>query len=303
MTLPRHVRLSEEVAQALTEGAPVVALETAVATHGLPAPYNLQVAREMEDEIRESGATPATCLIFNGELLIGTSADQLAVACRSQDTQKASVRDLGAVIQAGGSAGLTVSASLAAAHIAGIRVFATGGIGGVHADIGRTGDVSADLFGLARTPVVTVCSGAKSVLDIPRTLEQLESYGVPAFAYRTEWFPAFYLTSSGSRAPRLEDAAHAACIALTHWELGVSSSLVVGNPVPASHAIAQQDWDAWLARALQSATEADIIGKEVTPYLLARVAEYSAGSTVAANLALLRSNAALAAEIAVAMGL
>jgi pseudouridylate synthase len=299
-SLPSQVCLGDEVALALQAGQPVVALESAVITHGLPEPQNLEAASCMAEAVRARGAIPAICLVHESLLWIGADLDRAAAVARNPKREKASVRDLGIAIATGAAAGLTVSATLFAAALARIQVFATGGIGGVHAPVG-SGDVSADLLQLSRSPVVTVCSGAKSVLDIPRTLEFLETAGVPVFSYRTRDFPGFYLLKSGAYAPVLSSPDEVARAARMQWELGLTTGLVLGNPIPAHEQIAEDDWRDWLQEAQSSAEREHIQGKAVTPYLLDRVASLSGGRTVQANIALLESNAILAAEVAVAL--
>lgn len=276
-----------------------MALESAVITHGLPEPRNLEAAECMADAVRAHGAIPAICLVDESLLWIGADLQRATSVARNPTREKASVRDLGSALATGGAAGLTVSATLFAARLAGIRVFATGGIGGVHAPAG-SGDVSADLLQLSRSPVVTVCSGAKSVLDIPRTLEYLETVGVPVFGYRTPDFPGFYLSRSGVSVPMLASPDAVAGVARAQWDLGLGTGLVLGNPIPSHERIADREWQEWLQDAQTSARQNRIQGKAVTPYLLDRVATLSAGKTVRANIALLESNAALAAQIAVA---
>lgn len=276
-----------------------MALESAVITHGLPEPRNLEAAECMADAVRAHGAIPAICLVDESLLWIGADLQRATSVARNPTREKASVRDLGSALATGGAAGLTVSATLFAARLAGIRVFATGGIGGVHAPAG-SGDVSADLLQLSRSPVVTVCSGAKSVLDIPRTLEYLETVGVPVFGYRTPDFPGFYLSRSGVSVPMLASPDAVAGVARAQWDLGLGTGLVLGNPIPSHERIADREWQEWLQDAQTSARQNQIQGKAVTPYLLDRVATLSAGKTVRANIALLESNAALAAQIAVA---
>jgi pseudouridine-5'-phosphate glycosidase len=298
---PEVVRISAEVRQSIADGRGVVALETAVVTHGLPPPANLDVLSAMEEAIRAEGAVPAVCLVQDAYLWIGADTDRVAVAARDAARQKASVRDLGAAIARSISAGLTVSATLFAARLAGIRVFATGGIGGVHLGAAQTGDISADLLQLARVPIITVCSGAKSVLDIPRTLEFLEMAGVPVFSYRSSHFPAFYLRQSGVQVTSLESVEEIARVAKTQWSLGHEAGLVIGNPIPTDAALDPEEWATWLDAANDAAARDAIQGKDVTPYLLDRVAGYSGGRTVAANVALLINNARLAAQIACAL--
>jgi pseudouridine-5'-phosphate glycosidase len=299
--LAAAIEVSQEVTAALAEHAPVVALETAVATHGLPTPHNLDALASMKREIEQEGGTAAICLALDGKLCIGASLNLVAQACRDRDKQKASVRDLGYVLAKRIPGGLTVSGTLPAASLAGIRVLATGGIGGVHRGAEVSGDVSADLYQLARSPVITVCSGAKSVLDIPRTLEMLETLGVPVYSYRTPRFPAFYLESSGQSTAYLESTTEIARVARAHWGLGNSSGIVIGQPLPAERALSQAEWDALIDRAHGEATHAGVQGADVTPYLLAHVAEASSGATVRANLTLLQHNARLGAQIAAAL--
>ena len=256
----------------------------------------------MEKKIHAVGAVPAICLVQRRRLVVGATLDQLAEVDQAPNKRKAGVRDLGEVIAQALPAGLTVSATLFAAHAVGIQVFATGGIGGVHHGAEVSGDVSSDLYQLARTPVVTVCAGAKSVLDLPRTLEYLETLGVPVVTYRSSYFPAFYLTSSGIETAGVESADEVAEIARVQWALRNAAGLVVGNPLPAAGAIPAKLWEEWADRAYASAGRDGIHGTAVTPYLLDKVATYSQGETVRANLALLFGNARLAAEIAVSLG-
>jgi pseudouridylate synthase len=300
-SLPPPVQLGDEVAAGLEKHRPVVALESAVMTHGLPEPYNLEAAEAMAEAVRAQGAVPAICLVDESRLWIGAELERAAAVARNPRREKASVRDLGAAIFLGSAAGLTVSATLFAASLVGIRVFATGGIGGVHAPA-SSGDISADLLQLGRSPVITVCSGAKSVLDIPRTLEFLETSGVPVFSYRTTDFPGFYLSTCGVSTPVLSSPHEVAGVARTQWELGLHRGLVLGNPLPERERIPDEEWSEWLQQAQLEAERDRIQGKRVTPYLLDRVAALSEGRTVRANLALLRSNASLAAEVAVALG-
>jgi pseudouridine-5'-phosphate glycosidase len=293
--------LGENVRAALADRSAVVALESAVVTHGLPEPHHLEAAAAMAGAIESTGATPALCVVRGGVLYVGASLEDAAAVSANPAREKASARDLGRVIATGADAGLTVSATLCASHAAGIRVFATGGIGGVHLGAEETGDISADLLELSRRPMVTVCAGAKSVLDIPRTLEFLETASVPVVGYRTDRFPAFYLRDSGLPVACLGDAGTLALAAQTQWELGSTAGMVVGNPIPAEVAIAPERWRAWLDDARACAERDGVRGQMVTPYLLARVAELSAGQTVRANIALLVNNARLAAEIALAL--
>lgn len=293
--------VAEPVRRALDSAQPIVALETAVVTHGLPAPHNVEIVQAMEAAIRAQGAVPATCLAAGGCLLIGADDTDVAALAADAERQKASVRDLGRVLATRAHAGLTVSATLFAASAAGISVFATGGIGGVHRGVTESGDISSDLTQLRRSPVITVCSGAKSVLDIPRTLEFLETEGVPVVGFGIDTFPAFYLTSSHAQIPSVASAAQVASLARAQWGLGYDAGVVVGNPIPAHAAIPPELWNTWMDQAMKDARAAHVSGPAVTPYLLTRVAEHSDGRTIRANLALLEHNASVAGAIAAAL--
>jgi pseudouridine-5'-phosphate glycosidase len=298
---PQAVRIGDEVAEALKSRSAVVALESAVLTHGLPDPRNIDALRAMDEAVRRVGAVPAVCVTHAGAVWIGATSAMAEEVSADPAREKVSVRDLGRATALGISGGLTVSATLHVARLAGISVFATGGIGGVHVGAEITGDVSADLLQLARVPVITVCSGAKSVLDIPRTLEFLEMSGVPVYGFKTDRFPAFYLTESGHPAVTVASAADVARIARSSWSLGLDAGLVVGNPIPQESAIDPTQWAEWMQAATEAALRDRIVGRDVTPYLLGYVADASGGVTVDANIALLRSNAAVAGEIAVAL--
>jgi pseudouridine-5'-phosphate glycosidase len=298
--LPACFRVTDEVASALEANEAVVALESAVLTHGLPVPQNIQAMAAMERAVRDAGAVPATCVVRDGRLCIGVTPEEIEAAAQDPGREKASVRDLACVLVGGGVAGLTVSATIFGAQIAGIRVFATGGIGGVHAPAALA-DVSADLLQLSRSRVITVCSGVKSILDIPRTLEALETLGVPVFGYRTDTFAAFYLESSGHPVPEVRSCAEVTRIARAHWRVGLRSALVIANPISQAEAISPDDWSQWLAEAQDAAVKLGIRGKALTPYLLETLATISRGRTVRANLALLEGNARLAGEIAASL--
>jgi pseudouridine-5'-phosphate glycosidase len=298
-----YVQIGEAVRHALHAKQPIVVLETAVVTHGLPHPHNLEAAAGMAGAVEAAGAVPAICLVEGGRLCIGATLEQAERVARHPQRQKAAARDLGAALASGAPAGLTVSATLFAAGLIGAHVFATGGIGGAHVGAEETGDVSSDLVQLSRTPVITVCSGAKSVLDIPRTLEFLETAGVPVFGYRTTWFPAFYLRSSQLPVPALHSPEEVGRVAQAQWGLGYEAGIVVGNPLPAEEAIGEEEWRGWLDAARAEAQRDGVRGKDVTPYLLDHVAAYSEGRTVQTNLALLERNARLAAEIATVLRL
>ena len=299
---PEALKIHEEVADAFAEGRPVVALETNVLTHGLPFPQSLETSLGMESAIRATGATPATVAILRGELTVGVSAaeqERLAQAPEGS-VQKCSRRDLAPVIARGGDGATTVASTMMAADAAGIAVFATGGIGGVHR--GEPFDVSADLSELARTPVAVVCSGAKSFLDLPNTIEVLETNGVPVLGYQTDTLPAFFQRSSGLRIDgRLDDPGEAARVIQAHRQLGVQNGLLITVPVPEEDALSAADAERAIASASREASERGIFGKKLTPYVLTRVGELTAEGSLRANVALLLNNARIGAEIAIAL--
>ena len=292
----------EEVATALNEGRPVVALETNVLTHGLPFPQSLETSLGMETAIREAGATPATVAILRGELYIGVSAaeqERLAQA-PGGSVQKCSRRDLAPVIARGGDGATTVAATMIAAHAAGISIFATGGIGGVHR--GEPFDISADLTELGRTPVAVLCSGAKSFLDLPNTIEVLETNGVPVLGYQTDTLPAFFQQSSGLRIDgRIQDAEEAARIIHAHNQMGFGNGLLITVPVPEADALSAADAERAIARASREANDRGIYGKKLTPFVLTRVGELTASGSLRANVSLLLNNAQVGAEVAIAL--
>jgi pseudouridine-5'-phosphate glycosidase len=291
--------IREDLAAALQAGRPIVALESTVIAHGLPRPQNLETARKMEAAVREEGAIPATIAIIEGSLVVGLSSDQLATFAATDAIAKVSRADLAALRAARQTGATTVAATMLIATRAGIRVFATGGIGGVHRGAELSFDISADLPEIARTPVAVVCTGAKAILDLPRTLEMLETLGVPVVGYRTNTFPAFYVEDSGlPLQSRVDTAAEAARLMQIQWELGSSSGIVFCNPPPSASALRKQEVDAWIAQALQSAVAEGIRGKAVTPYLLDFLAKASCGQTLETNIALLVHNARVAAQIA-----
>jgi pseudouridine-5'-phosphate glycosidase len=293
--------VAEEVLDALKNHRPVVALESTLIAHGLPWPLNLETAQDAEDAVRAEGAIPATIAVFDGVPMIGAAKADLLTLAKSSGVVKASRRDLSMLVAQKRTAATTVSATMFLAHRAGIRIFATGGIGGVHRNAEKTGDVSADLIELSRTPIAVVCAGAKSILDLPRTLETLETLGVPVVGYRTDTFPAFYLQSSGERvSARVDSPDEAAAVLSAHWQLD-GAGVVLAHPVPAEAALDPEEWDAALAKAEQLAATDNVRGQNVTPFLLARVAELTEGRSLRANQALILANARLAAQVARAM--
>lgn len=296
------LHLRPDLASALESRRPVVALESTVITHGLPRPDNLQCARAMEQAVAAAGAIPATIALLDGRVRVGLDSAQLQALADRDDVAKVSTRDLGAVLASGGAGATTVAATLACALSAGIEVFATGGIGGVHRDVERSGDVSADLYALARHPVVVVCSGAKSILDLGRTRELLESLEVPILGYGCDRLPAFYLRDCALPVDARVDSPEAVAAAWRcHRALGLQSAMLVTLPLPAAQAVDGREFGRWLDQAEHDAANAGISGKAVTPFLLARLAHLSGGRTLAANRALLINNAALAGRIARAL--
>lgn len=299
-----HTFGRDEVRQAMRAAQPIVALETAVLTHGLPHPTNLEAVQAMQQAVRDGGAVPAVLGILDGQLVVGLSDNQLEQLATRDNVAKASARDLAPILTQRGSAGLTVAGTLAVCRNLGLRVFATGGIGGVHRDWHTTADISADLAEIANTPCCVVCSGAKAILDIPATLEQLETLGVPVLGYQTDRFPQFYSCGSDEyRVPhRVDDVQQVARICDTHWRgLRRTSGVLLANPVPESAAIDQDDMERAVNQAVQQTAAQHIRGPALTPFLLTAVAQLTAGRAMQANLALLESNAALAGTIATAM--
>jgi pseudouridine-5'-phosphate glycosidase len=294
---------SPVVREALAAGRPVVALESTVISHGLPFPDNLAIAREMEAAIRgapPSGATPATIAILGGQITVGLDDAQLERLAQSEGVRKCSRRDIPIAVARGEDGATTVAGTMVVAHMAGIRLFATGGIGGVHR--GHPFDVSADLLELGRTPVCVVCSGAKSLLDLPATLEVLETQGVPVIGYRTSQFPAFYTCGSGLPVTaRAESPADVGAILRARESLGYSGGLLVTVPVPPADALPCEEAEAAIAESIRRADHAGITGPALTPFLLAEIAAITDGRSVAANRALLINNCRVAAQIAAAL--
>lgn len=294
--------IAAPVAQALRAGSAVVALESTLITHGFAHPVNLQAAQRAEAAVRNAGAEPATIAVGGGRLRVGLSEAELVTLAAASGVTKASRQTLAHALESGAWAGTTVSATMIAAALAGIRVFATGGIGGVHRGGERTFDISADLEELARTPVLVVCSGPKSILDIDLTLEYLETRGVPLVGWRTRELAGFYSRRSGRiLGGSVEDAPAAARLAERHWRLGLGSGLLVAVPVPEAAGLSDDESVAATARAISEAETAGVHGPASTPWVLARVAELTEGRSVTANLALIENNARVAGEIAVAL--
>ena len=296
------VRVDREVTDALATGRPVVALESTIITHGMPYPANVETARAVEQVVRDNGAVPATTALIDGELRAGLGSAELDALGQARHVVKASGRDLAAVMVRSGSAGTTVSATMRIAALAGIRIFATGGVGGVHRGAEETFDISADLTELGRTEVAVVCAGVKSILDIPKTLEYLETQRVPVIAFGQDDFPAFYTRSSGLRADhRLDTPDEIARAIDLHARIGSGTGMLIANPIPEGDALDPAFIDGAIADAVAEAASRGIARKALTPFLLARINELSGGRSLAANIALVRNNAALAARIAVAL--
>jgi pseudouridine-5'-phosphate glycosidase len=297
-----NLLVSPEVLAARERGQAVVALESTIIAHGMPWPENLHTAQAVEQVVRDHGAVPATIALLDGQICIGLTPEQLQQVAQDPGMMKASRRDLGFAVAMRRNAATTVSATMICAHLGGIEVFVTGGIGGVHREASSTFDISADLQELARTPVAVVCAGAKSILDIGLTLEYLETQGVPVISRGQANFAAFYTQDSGFAADqRIDSAADQARVVRAHWQLGLKSGVVLSNPIPDANAIARATMDGWITQALIDARAQGISGKASTPFLLARIKELSAGVSLKANQALVLHNARVGAELAVAM--
>ncbi|HEV7129898.1 MAG TPA: pseudouridine-5'-phosphate glycosidase [Ktedonobacterales bacterium] len=295
------LRVAPEVAAALAHDRPVVALESTVIAHGLPRPANVEVALAMEAAIRAEGAIPATVALLDGHIVIGLTAAEIERLSGESGVLKASRRDLAPALARGMTAATTVAGTLACAALAGVRFFATGGIGGVHRGATQNFDISADLAELARSPIVTVCAGAKSILDLPLTLEYLETQSVPVIGYACDEFPAFYTRSSGLRVPhRADTPREVAAIAHALWASQLGGGLLVTCPIPAADAMPAERIEAAIASALQAAERSGVRGAAVTPFLLAHVAQATGGASISANRALLVNNATQAARFAAA---
>ncbi|MCB9301824.1 MAG: pseudouridine-5'-phosphate glycosidase [Lewinellaceae bacterium] len=304
MTIP-YLDLSPEVQAALKEDSPVVALESTIISHGMPYPKNVETALEVEREVKAHGAVPATIAILGGRLKAGLSEAEINyMGKQGSMVQKASRRDLPVLLARGLDGATTVAATMIVAGLAGIRVFATGGIGGVHRGATQTMDISADLQELARTSVAVVCAGAKSILDLELTLEYLETHGVPVLGYQTDEFPAFYTRSSGLPVDyRTDTPLEAARILHAKWALGLAGGIIIANPVPEAYAMPSAKIETVIRRALAEAEARGVKGKAITPFLLSRIEELTEGKSLEANIQLVINNARLAAEVAVGFGL
>ena len=303
MELGKWMDISEEIQNSIKENGPVVALESTIISHGMPFPQNLETALEVESIIRKEGAIPATIAVVEGRIKIGLSNLELEQFAQGTKTVKVSSRDLPLAISQMQDGGTTVAATMICARMAGISVFVTGGIGGVHRGSEKTMDISGDLMELARTNVAVVCAGIKSILDIPRTLEYLETQGVPVIGYRTDEFPAFYTTTSGySVQSRINTAEEIARCMKVKWELGLEGGMVIANPVLREDAMDEEVIEEAITKSLKEASEKGIDGKAVTPFLLERISQLTDGESLKTNIALVCNNALVGAKIASAYG-
>ena len=289
--------ISHEINRALSLSLPIVVLESAVVTHGLPRPQNLSLARDMESSVREEGSVPATIGVLKGKVRIGMSEGDLEELANDPKPRKISQRDFATAAVKDENGGTTVAGTMFAAHQAGIKVFATGGIGGVHKE--SSFDISTDLQALASIPMIVVCAGAKSILDLPATLEYLETMAVPVVGYQTDAFPAFFSRDSGLKVSvKLETPDEIIKLAQAHWNMGMRSAVLVTQPAPAGDEIPKPEMDKWIIKASQEAVDKKIHGQDLTPFLLQRINELSGGRSLRTNLSLLLNNARLAAQIA-----
>jgi pseudouridine-5'-phosphate glycosidase len=302
LTAPHPMlKVAPDVAEALAAGAPVVALESTIISHGMPYPQNVAMAREVEQIVRDGGAVPATIAVLNGRPTIGLDDAELELLGSDGGIRKVSVRDLPHVVATGAHGATTVASTMRLAGLAGIRTFVTGGLGGVHRGAETSMDVSADLTELSRTEVAVISAGVKSILDIERTLEVLETLGVPVVGYGTDEFPSFFSRSSGVAVPmRVDTPDEVAALMAATWGLGLGSGVSIANPVPAQDEMPHEEIDAVIEQALADCDAHGIHGKDITPYLLGRIVELSGGRSLETNLALVRNNAVVGTEIAVA---
>lgn len=300
--MQNFLEITAEVKQALADGKPVVALESTIISHGMPYPQNVEMANKVEQTIRDQGAIPATIAIMDGKLKVGLTADDIErLAKAGLNAAKVSRRDIAFIIASAGIGATTVASTMIIAAMAGIKIFATGGIGGVHRGATDTFDISADLEELAKTDVAVICAGIKSILDLGLTLEYLETKGVPVIGYQTDSLPAFYARSSNFGVDyNLDSPQNIANALKVKWQLGLKGGAIITNPVPQQFAMAETEINQYIDQALQEATEQNIVGKQATPFLLARVSELTQGKSLATNIALVLNNAKLAAQIAVA---
>ncbi len=298
---PSYISIHPEVQAALDAGNPVVALESTIIAHGMPYPDNVTTAKQVEAVIRDQGATPATIAIINGVCKVGLTNDELETIASATTVAKVSRRDIGHVLSTKSLGATTVASTMYIAGLAGIRVFVTGGIGGVHRGAQESMDISADLEELAQTSVAVVCAGAKSILDLPLTLEVLETKGVPVIGYQTDVLPAFYSRESDTPIPiRLDSATAIASLMFAHWHIGIPSGILITNPIPEAYSMPKNNIDHAIDQALLDASNRGIKGKDVSPFLLAAIKEITGGLSLKANIELVLNNARLGAQIAIA---
>lgn len=297
--LKKYVEYSDEVKKAMEEGKPVVALESTIISHGMPYPQNIETAKVCEEIIRENGAVPATTAIIGGKIKIGLSDEELEFMATSKDIIKASRRDFAYIVSRGLNGATTVASTIIASRLAGIKIFVTGGLGGVHRHAEVTFDISRDLEELAANDIMIVCAGCKSILDIGLTLEYLETKGVPVFGYQTDYMPAFFTRKSEFKVDyNIKNPKEAADAAKAQWELGLEGGILLTNPIPESDSMDEEKINSAIEKALLEAEEKGIHGKETTPFLLSKVLEVTEGKSLEANIALVKNNARLGAEVA-----
>jgi pseudouridine-5'-phosphate glycosidase len=295
------LEIHPEVKNALADGKPVVALESTIISHGMPYPQNINTAIEVEDIVRNNGAVPATIALFNGKCYVGLSKEQLQYFASAKDVWKVSLRDMPYVISKKLYGATTVAATMRIASMAGIKIFVTGGIGGVHRNVNETMDISADLTEMAETSVAVVSAGIKSILDVRSTLEYLETKGIPVITIGQNEFPSFYSRKSGFNSPLRSDSINEiADILHAKWEMGLKGALLIANPLPAKDEIIAEEMEIQIQKALKAAKEKKITGKEVTPFLLQYISDHTKGESLEANIALIKNNAKVGAELAVA---
>ena len=298
--MKKYIDIKDDVKKALDEGKPVVALESTIISHGMPYPENVKTALEVERLIRNRGAIPATIAILNGRIKVGLSEDEIDYLGNAKDVKKVSRRDLPYVVAKGLNGATTVASTMIIANLAGIEVFVTGGIGGVHKGAEKTFDISADLQELAHTNVAVVCAGAKSILDLSLTLEYLETFGVPVVGYRTDEFPAFFTSKSGLKVDyKVDSEDELARVIKTKWDLGLNGGVVVANPIPEKYEMDNKVIDKAIEDALKEAERIGIKGKETTPFLLSKIKEITGGKSLESNIKLVYNNAIVGANLAV----
>lgn len=295
----KYLDVRSDIKEAIEADKPVVALESTILSHGMPYPENLEFARNVEKIIKEEGAVPATIAIIGGKIKVGLSDEELEIMCKAENVGKVSRRDLPIYISTGKTGATTVTTTMIGAAMAGIKFFATGGLGGVHREAQQTFDISADLQELAHTSVAVICAGAKAILDLNLTMEYLETFGVPVLGLRTDYLPAFYSKSSGLKLDyNCKDEKEAAAIVKAKWEMGLDGGVVIGNPIPDEYAMPNEEINVYIEKALQMCKEKGIKGKDTTPFLLATVKDLTGGDSLKANLELAYNNARAAARIA-----